>query len=171
MLKIGVKQIYQGAWNPVGGLSDAYSKNIWDTLYDPGIFKDPYSGQNFPVRQKWSVQTAGPQNKLDVPPDAINWDPTQQKWIQMGAGKKATSKITYDLQWSNWHNGQKMDMDDVLYSVYFTQEWGTEQTKDDQTFDPEYTPTASQAAKTLVAIKPLDDHTVEVYVKIGRAHV
>ena len=164
MLKIGVKQIYQGAWNPVGGLSDAYSKNIWDTLNDPGIFKDPYSGQNFPVRQKWSVQTAGPQNKLDVPPDAINWDPTQQKWIQMGAGKKATSKITYDLQWSNWHNGQKMDMDDVLYSVYFTQEWGTEQTKDDQTFDPEYTPTASQAAKTLVAIKPLDDHTVEVYV-------
>jgi len=28
-LKIGVKQIYQGAWNPIGGLADAYSKNIW----------------------------------------------------------------------------------------------------------------------------------------------
>ncbi|MBI5377870.1 MAG: ABC transporter substrate-binding protein, partial [Thaumarchaeota archaeon] len=43
-LKIGVKQIYQGAWNPIGGLADAYSKNIWDLLYDPGIFKNPYSG-------------------------------------------------------------------------------------------------------------------------------
>ena len=164
VLKIGVKQIYQGAWNPVAGLADAYSKNIWDVLYDPGIFKNPYSGQNFAVRQNWKVQTAGPDKKLDVPENAINWSPAQQKWIQMGQGKKATSKITYDLSWSNWHNGQKMDMNDILYSIYFTQEWGSDQTKDDKTFDPEYTPTASQAAKTLVAIRPLDDHRIEVYV-------
>lgn len=162
-LKIGVKQIYQGAWNPVRGLADAYSKNIWDALYDPGIFKDPYSGQNFAVRENWKVETAGPDKKLAVPDDAINWDPTQQKWITMGQGKKATSKITYDLLWSNWHNGQKMDMNDVLYSVYFTQEWGNEQ-KDDKTFDPEFTPTAAQSAKTLVAVRPIDEDTIEVYV-------
>ncbi|MFM8659629.1 MAG: ABC transporter substrate-binding protein [Candidatus Nitrosotenuis sp.] len=163
-LKIGVKQIYQGAWNPVRGLSDAYSKNIWDNLYDPGMFKNPYSGQNFPVRQSWNVETKGPNGKLDVPSDAINWDPVSHKWVKMGAGKKATSKITYDLTWSNWHDGQKMDMNDVLYSVYFTQEWGTAPTENDKTFDPEYTPTASQAAKTLIAIKPIDDDTIEVYV-------
>ena len=162
-LKIGVKQIYQGAWNPVRGLADAYSKNIWDVLYDPGIFKNPYSGANFAVRQDWKVETAGPNGKLDVPDDAIFWDPSQQKWVSAG-GKKATSKVTYDLLWSKWHNGQKMDMNDVLYSVYFTQEWGSEQTKDDKTFDPEYTPTASQAAKTLVAVRPLDDNTIEVYI-------
>lgn len=163
-LKIGVKQIYQGAWNPVRGLADAYSKNIWDVLYDPGMFKNPYSGQNFAVRQNWDVETAGPNKKLNVPIDAINWDPVQQKWISMGVGKTATSKITYDLLWSNWHNGQKMDMNDVLYSVYFTQEWGSTPSENDKTFDPEYTPTASQAAKTLVAIRPIDDNTVEVYV-------
>ena len=163
-LKIGVKQIYQGAWNPVRGLADAYSKNIWDNLYDPGMFKDPYSGQNFPVRQNWKVETKGPNGKLDVPSDAINWDPISHEWVKMGVGKKATSKITYDLTWSNWHDGQKMDMNDILYSVYFTQEWGTAQTENDKTFDPEYTPTASQAAKTLIAIKPVDDNTIEVYV-------
>lgn len=163
-LKIGVKQIYQGAWNPVRGLADAYSKNIWDNLYDPGMFKNPYSGQNFPVRQNWNVETKGPNGKLDVPSDAINWDPISHKWVKMGPGKKATSKITYDLTWSNWHDGQKMDMNDVLYSVYFTQEWGTTPTENDKTFDPEYTPTASQAAKTLIAIKPIDDNTIEVYV-------
>lgn len=162
-LKIGVKQIYQGAWNPVRGLADAYSKNIWDTLYDPGMFKNPYSGQNFAVRQNWKVETAGPNQKLDVPFDAINWDPALQKWVSMN-GKKATSKITYDLMWSNWHNGQKMNMNDVLYSIYFTQEWGSAQTADDKTFDPEYTPTASQSAKTLIAIRPIDDDTIEVYV-------
>jgi len=162
-LKIGVKQIYQGAWNPVRGLADAYSKNIWDNLYDPGMFKNPYSGQNFPVRQNWKVETAGPNQKLDVPSDAVNWDPTSQKWVTMN-GKKATSKITYDLAWSNWHNGQKMNMNDVLYSVYFAQEWGSAQTEDDKTFDPEYTPTASQSAKTLIAVRPIDDDTIEVYV-------
>jgi len=162
-LKIGVKQIYQGAWNPVRGLADAYSKNIWDVLYDPGIFKNPYSGANFAVRQDWKVETAGPNGKIDVPDDATFWDPSQQKWVS-AVGKKATSKVTYDLLWSKWHNGQKMDMNDVLYSVYFTQEWGSEQTKDDKTFDPEYTPTASQAAKTLVAVRPLDDNTIEVYI-------
>jgi peptide/nickel transport system substrate-binding protein len=79
-------------------------------------------------------------------------------------GKKATSKVTYDLLWSNWHNGQKMDMNDILYSVYFTQEWGSTQTENDRTFDPEYTPTASQSAKTLVAVRPIDENTIEVYV-------
>lgn len=162
-LKIGVKQIYQGAWNPVRGLADAYSKNIWDVLYDPGMFKNPYSGQNFAVRQNWHVETAGPNGKLNVPDDAIFWDPTLQKWVSAD-GKKATSKITYDLLWSNWHNGQKMDMNDVLYSIYFTQEWGSAPTDNDKTFDPEYTPTASQSAKTLVAVRPIDDHTIEVYV-------
>jgi peptide/nickel transport system substrate-binding protein len=162
-LKIGVKQIYQGAWNPVRGLEDAYSKNIWDTLYDPGMFKNPYSGANFAVRQDWMVETAGPDGKLNVPDDAISWDPSQQKWVSI-SGKSATSKITYDLLWSNWHNGQKMDMNDVLYSIYFTQEWGSAQTENDKTFDPEYTSTASQSAKTLVAVRPIDENTIEVYV-------
>ena len=163
-LKIGVKQIYQGAWNPIGGLSDAYSKNIWDLLYDPGIFKNPYSGQNFSVRENWKVETAGPSGHLDVPPDAIIWNPTLQKWANVGSGTTATSKVTFDLTWGNWHSGQKMDMNDVLYSAYFSSEWGSPQTENDKTFDSAYSPQASQSQKTLVGIRPIDDHTVEVYV-------
>jgi peptide/nickel transport system substrate-binding protein len=163
-LKIGVKQIYQGAWNPVRGLGDAYSKNIWDILYDPGIFKNPYSGENFAVRQSWHVETAGPDGKLDVAPDAVLWDVGGQEWKAVGAGTKATSKVTYDLLWGNWHHGQKMDMNDVLYSVYFGQEWALSSGENDKTFDPEYSPTAAQAAKTLVGIRQVDEDTVEVYV-------
>ncbi|HET8719604.1 MAG TPA: ABC transporter substrate-binding protein [Candidatus Nitrosotenuis sp.] len=163
-LKIGVKQIYQGAWNPVAGLGDAYSKNIWDTLYDPGIFKNPYSGENFGVREKWKVETAGPVGTLDVPDDAINWSPSLQKWVQVGQNTKAVSKITLDLLWSDWHDGQKMDMNDVLYSIYFTQEWGSPPQENDKTFDPDFSPSASQSAQTLVGIRILDDHRLEVYV-------
>jgi peptide/nickel transport system substrate-binding protein len=163
-LKIGVKQIYQGAWNPVRGLGDAYSKNVWDVLYDPGIFKNPYSGKNFPVRQNWQVETAGPDGLLNVPSNTINWDTNEQKWSNVGPNTKAVSKITYDLLWSNWHHGKKMDMNDVLFSVYFGQEWASQSGENDKTFDPEYSPTAAQAAKTLVGIRPIDADTVEVYV-------
>ncbi|HWP78861.1 MAG: ABC transporter substrate-binding protein [Thermoproteota archaeon] len=163
-LKIGVKQVYQGAWNPVRGLGDAYSKNVWDALYDPGIFKNPYSGQNFPVRQHWQVVTAGPDGALEVPDDAINWDSSLQKWTKVGPNTKATSKITYDLLWSNWHHGQKMDINDILYSVYFGQEWASSSGDNDKTFDPEYSPTAAQSARTFVGMRVIDEDTVEVYV-------
>ncbi|QLH08689.1 ABC transporter substrate-binding protein [Candidatus Nitrosotenuis sp. DW1] len=163
-LKIGVKQIYQGAWNPIGGLADAYSKNIWDLLYDPGIFKNPYSGENFSVRENWKVETAGPHGYLDVPHDAVVWDPVLQKWANVGLGVKATSKVTFDLTFGNWHSGQEMDMNDVLYSMYFSSEWGSPQTENDKTFDSSYSPQASQSQKTLVGMRPIGNHTVEVYV-------
>jgi len=163
-LLIGVKQIYQGAWNPVRGLSDAYSKNIWDILYDPGIFKHPYSGENIPVREFWEVETAGPSGTVDVPEDALIWSTADQTWANVGKDTKATSKITYDLVLGSWHHGVPMDMNDVLYSVYFGQEWASTSGQDDKTFDPEFSPQASQGAKTLVGVRPLDGDTVEVYV-------
>ncbi|MBI5377563.1 MAG: hypothetical protein HZA82_02965 [Thaumarchaeota archaeon] len=77
-ITIGVKQIYQGAWNPIGGMTDLYSREIWDTVSDPGIFKHPYTGVSIPIRTAWKVDTAGPVGKLAVPEDAIRWDPAKQ---------------------------------------------------------------------------------------------
>ncbi|MGI0089546.1 MAG: ABC transporter substrate-binding protein [Nitrosopumilaceae archaeon] len=162
-ITIGVKQIYQGAWNPVGGMGDLYSRAIWDTVSDPGIFKHPYIGTSIPVRSQWQVDTAGPAGKLAVPSDAIKWDPMQQKWIQVGEGKQATSKVTFDLKFSNWHNRQPMDINDILYSIYFLYEWGSEPQENDKTFDSEYSPKANQAAQTLIAIRVIDNDTIEVY--------
>ena len=63
-LTIGVKQIYQGAWNPVMGLTDSYSRHIWGIVSDPGTFKHPFTGETIPIRAKWIVETAGPNEKL-----------------------------------------------------------------------------------------------------------
>jgi len=163
-LTVGVKQIYQGAWNPVMGLSDSYSTQIWNALFDPAVFKHPYNGETFPVRSSWIVKTAGPNEKLAVPNDAIIWDPLLQKWKKVGDNIQATSKVTFDLIFSNWHHGKLMDMNDVLYSLYFTLEWGSEPLENDKTFDTEYTPRTAQTVKTIVAVKPIDENTVEVYV-------
>ena len=163
-LTIGVKQIYQGAWNPIMGLSDTYSRQIWDTLYDPGVFKHPYTGDTFPIRTSWEIETAGPNGKLTVPEDAITWDPPSQQWKKVGPEIESTSKVTFDMTFSNWHHGQPMDINDILYSLYFIFEWGSEQLENDKTFDTEYTPRVLQTVKTLIGVKPVDDDTLEIYV-------
>jgi len=163
-LVIGVKQIYQGAWNPIMGLSDSYSRHIWGVISDPGVFKHPYSGLTFPVRTSWNVETAGPDGTIDLPDDAIIWDPTLQTWRNVEADANSTSKVTFDLSFGNWHHGQKMDMNDILHSLYFTIEWGSHAGEDDKTFDTEFTPRAIQVVDTIIGVKPIDEDTIEVYV-------
>ena len=163
-LVIGVKQIYQGAWNPIMGLSDSYSRHVWGVISDPGVFKHPYTGLTIPIRTTWNVETEGPEGRINLPDGVITWDPSQQKWKNVQAGTQSISKVTFDLSFSNWHHGKKMDMNDILYSLYFTYEWGTASGEDDKTFDTEYTPRASQVVNTLIGVKPIDDDTIEVYV-------
>jgi peptide/nickel transport system substrate-binding protein len=163
-LVIGVKQIYQGAWNPVSGFSDTYSNQIWLNLYDPGVFSHPFTGKTIPIRTDWQVENFGNDNKITVPEDAISWDIDTQGWKKVGTNQEATSKVTFDLVLGNWHHEQRMDMNDILYSLYFLLEWGSEQQESDNTYDSEYSPQAAQNAKTLIGIKPIDDDTVEVYV-------
>ena len=163
-LKIGVKQIYQGAWNPVMGLTDSYSRHIWDIVSDPATFKHPFTGETFPVRANWQVETSGPNGKLSVPKEAKIWNPLLQKWGNVEEGTLATSKVIFDFEFSNWHNGEKMDMYDILHSLYFTIEWGTQIDEKDKTFDTEFTPRAAQSIQTLIGINPIDEDTIEVYV-------
>jgi len=72
--------------------------------------------------------------------------------------------VTFDLSFGNWHHGKRMDMNDILQSLYFTIEWGSEPQEDDRTFDTEYTPRTSQIVNTIIGVKPLDEDTIEVYV-------
>ncbi|MDH3853508.1 MAG: ABC transporter substrate-binding protein [Nitrosopumilus sp.] len=161
---IGVKQIYQGAWNPVMGLTDSYSRHIWGIISDPATFKHPFTGETFPVRATWEVETAESNKKIDIPQKAKIWNPTLQKWDNVDENALATSKVTFNFEFSNWHNGEKMNMDDILHSLYFTIEWGTQVDENDKTFDTEYTPRAAQSIQTIVGVNPIDENTVEVYV-------
>ena len=163
-LVIGVKQIYQGAWNPIAGFSDTYSNQVWLNLYDPGVFSHPFTGKIIPIRTGWEVENFGNDKKISVPEDAIVWDIDNQKWKQVGIDQYSTSKITFDLILGDWHHNQKMDMNDILYSIYFLSEWGSAPHENDKTYDSEYSAQAIQNAKTLIGIKPLDDNTIEVYV-------
>ncbi len=161
---VGVKQIYQGAWNPIMGLTDSYSRHVWGIISDPGTFKHPFTGETIPVRAKWQVETLGPNEKLTMPIESKIWKPTLQKWENVSPNTFATSRVTFDFKFANWHNGEKMDMNDILHSLYFTVEWGTQTDENDKTFDSEFTPRTAQSIQTIVGINQIDEDTVEVYV-------
>ncbi|MDC0041617.1 ABC transporter substrate-binding protein [Candidatus Nitrosopelagicus sp.] len=162
-LDVGVKQIYQAAWNPIGGLGDTYSNQIWLSITDPILTGHPFSGEMMPIRSSWEVETNGIVSSVDVPNDAIKWNADSEKWDKVGNGFSAKSKITYDLKFNQWHHGQEMNMNDIIYSVYFLSEWGSERTEDDRTYDADYSPQASQVLNTLKGIRVIDDNTIEVY--------
>ena len=163
-LVIGVKQIYQGAWNPVMGFGDSYSRYIWGIISDPATFKHPFTGETFPIRATWKVENEGPNNKINIPQEAMMWNPIIQKWENVEANSQSTSKVIFDFKFSNWHNGEKMDMNDILHSLYFTVEWGTQTDENDKTFDTEFTPRAAQSIQTIKGINQIDEDTIEVYV-------
>ncbi|MGH1567349.1 MAG: hypothetical protein ACRBB5_08050 [Nitrosopumilus sp.] len=87
---------------------------------DPGTFKHPFTGETFPVRANWQVETKGPKDKLSLPQEAKIWNPSLQKWTNVSPDAITTNKVTFDFGFSSWHNGQKMDINDILHSLYFT---------------------------------------------------
>ncbi|HJM79710.1 MAG TPA: ABC transporter substrate-binding protein, partial [Nitrosopumilus sp.] len=119
-LTIGVKQIYQGAWNPIMGLTDTYSRHIWGIISEPITFKHPFTGETFPVRAQWEIETSGIDGRIKVPLESKMWNPSLQEWRNVPTNTLATSKVTFDFEFSNWHNGETMDMNDILHSLYFT---------------------------------------------------
>ena len=111
----------RSTWNPVGGFGDVYSNDIWQNVFDPPLWRDPFTGVPIPFRATYDVTTAGPSGKLDVPADAAVWDAKKDAWAPVGSSVKATSKVIFDYSkyfQSNWHDGQPITMADVVYSIY-----------------------------------------------------
>jgi peptide/nickel transport system substrate-binding protein len=164
-INVGVKEIYQGAWNGVAGCGDIYCVNILSLISDPPTSRNPYTGEVIPLRTAWTnITTAGPILRLNVDPNAIIWNVSAQKWT--GAGQNASSKsaVSYKILYSNWHNGQPMNKADLLYPMYFTFEWGTMSGINDTSYDPEFTSQAQVALPLLKGIKFLNDSHITSFV-------
>ncbi|MDP9196971.1 MAG: ABC transporter substrate-binding protein [Thermoproteota archaeon] len=164
-MNVGVKEIYQGAWNGVAGCTDVYCTNILSLVSDPPTFRNPYTGEVIPLRTVWTnITTLGPTSRLNVDPNAIIWNVSAQKWTTIGQNVSAKSAVTYEILYSDWHNGQPMNIADLLYSMYFPVEWGTMTGINDTTYDPEFTSQAQVALPLLKGIKFLDNRHIVSYV-------
>jgi peptide/nickel transport system substrate-binding protein len=165
LLNIGVKEIYQGAWNSVGGCGDTFCTSIYSALADGATFRNPYTGEIIPMRNIWTeILTTGPTERMNVSPDAQTWDPFSKQWKKAGNDTLALSKVDYKLLFSKWHHGIAMDKSDIFYPLYFAFEWGTDQGKGDLTVDPEYTAAVKVALPLLKGIRFINDTSVESFI-------
>ena len=85
-------------WNPVGGLSDVYSSDIYKNLVDAPIVNHPFSGLPVPFRAAFETKTAGPKGTLDVPEDAVLWDAKADGWKPVGKGVQGGQQSHLRLQ-------------------------------------------------------------------------
>lgn len=153
------------AWNPVGGMGDVYSVDIWRYLHDPPLWNHPFTGVPMPVRARYEVETAGPEGRLPVPADAVLWNAAADRWEPVGAGASAVSKVTFDYSGyfdGVWHHGQPITMADALYGIAQSYELA---------YDPDKTRievslgvTARPYLETFRGYRLLDDRRIEVYV-------
>ena len=162
-LRVGVKHLTQSSWNPVAGFSDVYSGDVAGPLGTPSATTHPHNGDTIPHAVQRQMVTAGPDGSLEVPADAIRWDPGEQSWTEVGENATAITMVTLNYTFSNWHHGQAMDIMDVLYTIYFRGEWGTYTGDDDVTWDAEYTDLETPDLEDLVGIRQTGDNTMEVY--------
>lgn len=157
-LKVGVKQIYQGAWNNIGGFSDAYSINIYSNIVDSSTLRHPFTGEVISMRNQILNSTSnGPDERIPIHPDTIIWN-SKLGWVPVEKNSTSLSKVTYKILYSNWHNGIPMDKSDLLYSLYFMYEWGTNSGANDHTVDPEYTSRVELGLPYFKGIRFIPEH-------------
>ena len=162
-LTVGVHLLSQSSWNPVAGFGDVYSLDIAGPLGIPSGVSHPHTGDTIPHAVQRQAVTAGPNGTLSVPSDTLRWNPYEQQWTEVGEGVEAITMVSMNYTFSNWHHGQAMDINDILYGVYFGYEWGTVTGEDDVTYDAEYT-TPELPEETFVGIRPTSDTSAEVYI-------
>ena len=167
-LNIGMKEVYQGAWNNVKGCADFYCRIIYSLIADTPTISNPYSGDPEPSRNQWThLVSKGPTDRVIVPADAITWNPHNQSWDKnKNQSNSALSKVTMQPLFSKWHNGEIMDKYDLMYSYYFPFEWSTDTKNADKTFDAEYSSLVFPTLSLIKGIKFYDNSTFDTYVDL-----
>lgn len=164
-LEIGVRHVAQSAWNPIGGFRDSYGHHVWSLLrdtarvYNPHNDDDVLDGRNVLVSAE--AATDGPDGMIDIPDGAVFWDLDAHAWAEPPADTQAEARVTFDLEFSNWHHGQPMDLNDILYTIWFNTEHGSLHGHE-EAFVVDMRARIPGSWHT-VAINVVDDDTVEIY--------
>src|SRR6056297_3437749 len=139
--------LFMSAWDPIGndGFSDVYSTLISNALVDASMFESPVSGKQTEQRAQYKdVETKVVREgekivgQIDVPANAIKYNPETDKWEAVGEGVSSQSKATYTFNYTNWHNGYPMSINDLYYYEAFVSEWATKSGDNDREYEAAY---------------------------------
>jgi len=161
--KAGDLFLFVSAFNPVGGFKWLYDDLIGRYIYDAGVYIHPHTGRYIPIRAYFKVETAGPTGTpIDVPEDALLFDPTRLDWYKVGSGVNATSAVTFNFVFGKWHHGQPMTMADIFAALAHAYRLACET---DPIYDPaSVTPGLETFIASCKGIKVINNTAVTVYI-------
>lgn len=155
----------RSTWNPVGGIGDVYTSDIWRHLQDPPMWNHPFSGRPQAFRIDYDIETAGPDGTLAVPADAMLWDAARGIWSPIPEDTTAVSRITYDYSryfQAPYHHGPAISMADVLFSLQ--QGIDISLNPDKALIETVIATTARPYLETVKGYRVLDENRIEAYV-------
>lgn len=121
--------LYMDNWNNYGGLSDVYGQQQKRLTHDYGVYYHPSTGEPIDMRAETNVEhdfnweEGELEKNVDVPEEAVVYDPLENEWEEVGGDVKAASAVTYDWNFDevtqNWHSGHEMTNMDIAHVLGF----------------------------------------------------
>jgi hypothetical protein len=107
------------AWNPVGGFTDGTGGIMWSILADAAVLPEPYGVGWLPNRVR-AVEVSG---AVEVPRDALVFEPATGLPRAAAPGTTAQQKVTYRVALSKFHDQTKMTVADLVYPYVLARRW------------------------------------------------
>jgi peptide/nickel transport system substrate-binding protein len=167
--------LFMSAWDPVGtdGFNDMYSINVASNMYDYGMFESPASADITPAKVVPRIETLDTKFEIDgdgnivglieVPEDAIRFDPDKKKWIPVGSGVKSISVCTYDIVYGVWNHGISESLMDYMYAPAYAWDLSVNSGEGDMRYDATYSASAMPGLEIEVARKINPDGSITVW--------
>jgi peptide/nickel transport system substrate-binding protein len=170
--------LFMNAWDPVGaqGFSDTYANNIIRNVVDQSNYESPNAAAASPFRAQWDLAklesklTANPSGgkpigQIAVDPKAVIYNSKTKQWesgleykdvgkgvydYATNPGLKSTTKNVQTYVYGKWHDGQDVNLADLMYAAAFHYEWSNKDSADDKYYDESY---SSNVATILAPFK------------------
>jgi hypothetical protein len=123
-LTLGLREAAVAAWNPIGGFTDAAGRLIWAAVGDPALFPEPYSSgwTDNRVRVE-AVEASG--RPIPIPRDALLPERGTGALREVGDGRTARSRVTYQVLGSTFRDGTPASTADAVATYAFATAWAT----------------------------------------------
>ncbi|RAO98976.1 hypothetical protein PW5551_06860 [Petrotoga sp. 9PW.55.5.1] len=167
--------LFMSAWNPVGtaGFNDVFSINVASTMYDYGMFESPASADITPSKIIPRLDTLDTKFEMDedgelvgliqVPEDAIKFDPHTKQWVNVGSGLTSISVCTYDIVYGVWNNGVSESLADYMFAPAYAWDLSVDSGSGDTRYDVTYSTNTLPGLEVEVARKLNPDGSITVW--------
>ncbi len=165
--------LFMSAWNPVGGMTDIYSTNIWRYVREYGGYYHPSTGEVIPMGATWKVEYGAPIDKTKIYVYRGGWMTLEEylnsypdDW-RATVGAYAPVKVIYNYKTNAFHDGEDMTLWHILDAIAFNWEWATNDSDIRGGSDPWYHPNIESSMSYLFGTFNATTHAFEDGTLIG----